>query len=249
MCIDIIIDGANISHIKSTEIVAARIEKAIDELSKFGLEAHAVFPQYIYERKNKNKKIIDFEVIDALISSGKLSLVDGNDDVILISLAYDDGALILSNDSFSDHKSKSWCTSEVRKVIDNRRIKFSFVKDRFVIPLEDRCKITKCQNEKKTGCNEEINIPNFKDIVTNNLDSLCFEEDILPEPVNKLIEIVDCPKKHRLSDVSSKIKTETGYSINDVFGNSKKASKFLEKCGYEISRENNQFYVTGGVAV
>jgi hypothetical protein len=245
MSFDIIIDGTNISHVTSTKIMAARIEEAINGLSMFGLEAHAIAPSYMYD--GKNKKFIDLEVVDRLISSGKLSLVNGNDDAILISLAYDVDSLILSNDSFSDHKSKNWCTSEVRKFIDKRRVTFSFIQDFFVIPLEDRCKIAKYQDEKK-GHNKVFDVPTFKEIVIKDPASFDIEIDNLPEPVNKLIQIIYDTKKHRLSDVSSRIKVETGYSINDLFGNTKRASQFLKKHGFKVSMEKNQFYVTGCAA-
>ncbi|MDG6219577.1 MAG: hypothetical protein QCI00_09085, partial [Candidatus Thermoplasmatota archaeon] len=229
MSFDVIIDGANISHVTSTKIVAARIENAINELSKFGLEGHAIVPGYMYDGKNQNKRFIDLEVVDRLISCEKLSLVNGNDDAILISSAYDVDSLILSNDSFNDHRSKHWCTSDVINFIDKRRITFSIVKDLFVIPLEDRCKIAVYQSEKKKEADNEIDLATFKELVIKDPASFDIKTDYLPAPVNKLIEILNEKKKHRLSEVSSKVKKETGYSIKDMFGNSTRASQFLKE--------------------
>lgn len=248
MSFDVIIDGANISHITSTEIVAARIENAIDGLSKFGLEAHVIFPQYMYEGKSKNKKLADTEVVDRLCSTGKLSLVNGDDDAILISAAYDANSFILSNDSFSDHKSKKWCTPEVINFIDNHRLTFSFVDNFFIVPLEDRCKIEKYRNTKIKDGYEELDVPVFKARVSKDPNSYNTETHNLPKPVNRLLEILNDTKNHRLSDVSSRLKNETGYSINDLFGKSKIAVQFLEICGFQVSKKKDQFYVTGCAA-
>ncbi|MCQ6963676.1 NYN domain-containing protein [Methanolobus chelungpuianus] len=250
MSFDVIIDGANISHVTSTKIVAARIEHAIDGLSTFGLEAHAILPQYMYNGKNKNKNVTDVSVIDRLLSAKKISLVNVDDDNILISAAFDADSLILSNDSFSDHISKSWCTLELRDFIKDRRLSFCFVEDRFIIPLSDRCKINKYHIEKKGHILEQntetkvVDIPNFKELVVKNPTCSSIPTEKLPEPVTKLLGIVSDSKKHRLSDVSSKLKKEAGFSINDIFGNTKRASLFLEIRGFEITVKNDQCYVT-----
>lgn len=251
MSYDVIIDGANVAYSTSNTIVAARIEEAINVFLKDGLEAHAVLPNYMYKGKNKNKKISDPEVVDRLLSANKLSLVSGDDDGMLISAAVKADALILSNDSFSDHKKKSWCTPEVISFIDKRKLSFSFVGKLFIIPLEDKCKINRYRNEKEMHISELKkeekleDVSAFKNIVTK--DPACSDiriEDI-PEPVRILEGMLQGNKRYRLSDASSKLKEETGYSLNNLFGNSKNASKFLQNHGFQVLRDQNQYYVTG----
>jgi hypothetical protein len=195
------------------------------------------------------------EIIDKLISTGQLSLVDGEDDGIIITVAYESDCLILTNDSFSDHKDKKWCTDEIKNFINDRRLTFSFVGGNFLVPLKDQCKIKEYLKSKKPLENKSpakksrpVNLPFFKESVIK--DSTCsgISAEQFPKEVGTLLKMLEGNNRKRLSDVSSRLKVKTGFSVNDIFVNSKRASQFLESQRFKVSMKDNQYYIEGDVA-
>ena len=227
------IDGANVAHKDNETILASRIEIALNGLKKYGFESHALLPDY------QIKKMGDSEIVEKLVKEGQLTLITNYDDVVLITRAYDTNAYILTNDRFRDHKNKDWWTPEIDLLISNRMIQYEIIEEELSIPLDVRPKIEKYSNE----CSmHQLSVPEFKKHATNggvSPDILLIE---LPEPVQVAINLIP-DKEITYSDWGSIVKNETGYRLNDLFGHSKHASRFLKSRKYPVKNANNNIYV------
>ncbi|MCJ7616237.1 MAG: hypothetical protein MUO43_06835 [Desulfobacterales bacterium] len=232
------IDGANVAHKDNKTILASRIEIALNGLKKEGFESHALLPDY------QVKKMEDPEIVEKLVQEGRLTLITNNDDLVVITRAYDNNACILTNDRFRDHKNKDWWSPEIDLWISNRLISFDIIEGDLSIPLDVRLKIEKYSKE----CSMyQLSVPEFKKHATNGGVSPDILLEELPDPVQVAIKLIP-DKEITYSDWGSLVKNKTGYPLKDLFGNVKHAARFLKSRRYPVKNAKNNIYVKAAAA-
>ena len=247
MELKVYIDAQNIGHENDKTISGLRIEAALGEMEKYGFKSHAILPSYLITGKQNNSKIIkNPNIIKKLIDEKRLSLVSNNDDEAIITTAYDDDAFILTNDRYSDHKTKKWCTPEINKWMKSKLITFDFIEEKFIISLSERKRLN---IQSKHPSISQIAIPDFKTHVTNGGFSSDTSSEVFPTPVQKMLKLLQGKSNEiRLDAFGSQLKSKIGYKLNDLFGNAKHATKFLESRGYSVRQDNGNTYVRGAAA-
>lgn len=231
------IDGANIAHEDSETILASRIEIAFEELKKLGFEPHVLLPNYI------EKKMKDSEIVKKLINERRLSLISNHDDEVLITIANKKDAYILTNDRFKDHKQKDWWSQDIDKWIETKIIPYEFIEGEFILPIsvQNRLPINVKPYRAPQMC-----LPEFKKHVTNGGISSKTRFEEFPEPVQKMLKLIqENPGETTFATLGSQLKNNTGYGINDLFRNSKHATRFLKSRGFSIRQEEYNIYVEG----
>ena len=233
-------DGANIIHVNKKTISISRLETAYDEMQKYGLKAHILLPNYML------KKVDNPEIVNKMISEGRLSLISNNDDEALITIAYEKNAFILTNDRFEDHKKKKWWTPEMDEWSKIKLIPFEFIKEDFLIPLG-------VQHRLKIHLNDSLispmSVSDFKERATNGGVSLSKSFESLPNPVQTMLELISQNSNEMtLAALGTHLKTKTDYRLNDIFGKAKHAARFLKSRGYEVRQDKGDFYVKRVIA-
>ena len=229
------IDGANVAHEDGETIICSRIETAINEMEKIGLVPHALLPNYVL------KKILDPEIVKKLKNDKKLSLISNDDDEALITVAYKKNAFFLTNDRFKDHKKKEWWSQDLNKWIESKRISYEFIEGNFTISI---CEENKVANQLKNYGMYQMSLSEFKKTATNGGVSADTPTERFPDSIQQMLNfILKKPDEITIAALGSKLKNKTGCKINDLFGNSKNASRFLKSQGFKVRSDNNNFYV------
>ena len=234
------IDGANVIHVNNKTIRASRLETACDGMQKYGLKAHILLPNYIL------KKVDSPEIINKMTGEGKLSLISNNNDDVLITIAYEKDAFILTNDRFEDHKKKEWWTPEIDEWSKTKLITFDFIKEDISIPLSIRQRLKIHLNDSPIS---PMSVSDFKGHATNGgvPSSKSFES--LPNPVQTILELISQnPNEMTLAALGTRLKDMTDYRLNDIFGKAKHAARFLKSRGYEVRQDKGDFYVKRVIA-
>lgn len=229
------IDGANVAHKDGKTISVSRIENVIDEFEKLGLIPHVLLSNYVI------KKIKNPTIVNKLINEGRISPISNDDDEALITFAYKKNAFFLTNDRFKDHKKKEWWSSELSKWIESKRIPYEFIEGKFSIPIGTQYQLSKYLTKSEKT---QMPISEFKKKATNGGVPLDTPTDIFPDPVQQILNFI--PKitdEITLAALGSELKNMTGCKLNDLFGNSKNAAKFLKSQGFRIRYDNNNFHV------
>ncbi|MCK4799306.1 MAG: hypothetical protein KAT05_18175 [Spirochaetes bacterium] len=226
------IDGANIAHEDSKTIICSRIETALNEMEKLGLDPHALLPNYII------KKIKSPEIVEKLKNERRLSLISNDDDEALITVAYEEDAFILTNDRFKNHKNKEWWSPELDKWMEAKHIPYEFIKGNILISKSEKYKLDTYLN------NLQMSLSEFKNKATNGGVSKGTPTESFPEPVQQMLNLIErIHDEITLAALGSELKNLTGCKLNDIFGNSKYAARFLESRGIKVRNDNNNFYV------
>ena len=242
-----IIDTQNVGHVDDKTIIGLRIEAAFDWMEQYDFKAHAILPSYLITgKKNIDKTIQNQNIIEKLIREKRLSLVSNDDDEAIITTAYDNDAFILTNDRYKDHKCEKWCTPEIKKFLESKLITFDFIEEKFTIPMSARKRLN---IQSKDSSISQMSIPDFKAQVISGVFSSDTSSEEFPAPVLKMLKLIqEKSDEIRLDAFGSQLKSKIGYKLNDLFGNAKHATRFLESRGYSIRHEKNSIYVTGATA-
>ena len=237
------IDGANIGHEDEENISGLRIKEALCMVEKYGFEAHVIFPSYLINRQNENKKkkVKHPEIIDVLKNEGRLSLVSNDDDEAIITIASDNDAFILTNDRYKNHKEKSWWNPKNDKLIKSNLITFDFIEGKISISQSERHRLNIHLNDLSQP---QMSLSDFKKHATNGGVPLKTHLETLPKAVQIIPELIQQNQKEiSLAALGSKLKNRTNYGLNELFGNSKNAAKFLKSRGYPIRHNKGVIYV------
>ena len=238
------IDGANVAYDGTGKISVSRIKSVIDGLKKYGLEAHVILPSYMLNGKDSRKKVDRPEFIQKLMESGKLDLIQNDDDIALITAAYEMKCFILSNDKFGNYKQKYWCTPEIREWIEESRISYEIIEGNLVIPADSLCKIKRLLQAEKSVQNIYQN--DLKEVSSGAYTETSDKgSDLITE---KIVDIVRKTSKNTsFAMLGSEIKKETGRTMTQQFGNAKKFAQFLAERGFKVSYTNNEYFFEGAI--
>ena len=242
------IDGANIGHEDEENISGLRIKEALCMMEKYGFKAHVIFPSYLIngQNKNKKKKVKHPEIIDELKNEGRLSLVSNDDDEAIITIASDTDSFILTNDRYKDHKEKSWWNPKNDKLIKSNLITFDFIEDKISISQSERHRLNIYLNDLSQS---QMSLSNFKKHATNGGVPLKARLETLPKTVQIIPELIpQNPNEISLAALGSELKNRTDHGLKDLFGNSNNAAKFLKSRGYPIRRNKGDIYVKAATA-
>ena len=233
-------DGANIIHVDKKTISISRLETAYDEIQKYGLKAHILLPNYML------KKVDNPEIVNKMISEGRLSLISNNDDEALITIAYEKNAFILTNDRFEDHKKKEWWIPEMDEWSKIKLIPFEFIKEDILIPLGVQHRLKIHLNDLPTS---PMSVSDFKGHATNGGVSSSRSFESFPKPVQTMLELISQNSNEMtLAALGTHLKAKTDYRLNDLFGKAKHAARFLKSRGYEVRQDKGDFYVKRVIA-
>ena len=228
-------DGANIIHVDKKTIRTSRLEAAYDAMQKYGLRAHIILPNYML------KKVDNQEIVNKMISEGKLSLISNDDDEVLITIAYEKDAFILTNDRFENHKKKEWWTPKMDGWSKTKLITFDFIEEDISIPLSVRHHLKINLNDSPTSL---MSVSDFKGHATNGGVPLSTSFESLPKPVQTMLELISQnPNEMTLATLGTRLKAKTDCRMNDLFGKSKHTSRFLKSRGYKVRQYENNTYV------
>ncbi|ETN67937.1 hypothetical protein AND_000238 [Anopheles darlingi] len=135
----IIIDGCNVaySHLNGKAFSVKGLQLCINYFKKLGHEVSAVVPQY----KMKRFQSTDQDLLNKLCEQGLVVLAPSKtlpgqcsssyDDRLILRIAEQFDAAIISNDNFRD---LLHCSPEWRQIITTRVIGYTWVKDCFFLP-------------------------------------------------------------------------------------------------------------------
>lgn len=231
------IDGANVAHENKKTIRMSRIEKMVRDLQKVGAEPEVFLQKYKYEQLD------DKEAADKLIKEGLMTIVKHDDDIMLITCAYETDSFLVTNDKYSKEREQTWWTPEIEAWASNKIIRYESISGDVFIPLDVQHRLSSYFKE------HEMSIPDFKAHATNGGVSSKIPFEALPEPVQKIPELISKNSGElTLAALGSQLKTATGYKPNDLFGNAKHTARFLESRGYSTIQNKGNTYVKGATA-
>ena len=236
------IDAQNVGHENEDMINGLRIKASLDIMEEYGFEAHAVLPGHLITGEKQNRKIVKHkEILKKLVREKRLSLVSNNDDVAIITAAFDNDAFILTNDRYNDHKDKKWCTPEISKWMKSKLITFDFIESKIVIPMSERIRRNTHLNKSPTP---PMSLPDFKAYATNGGVPKDTPFDALPEPVQRMSELISKNRSEMtLAALGSQLKSKTDLGLKDLFGKAKHAARFLKSRGYQVRSSKSDFVV------
>jgi hypothetical protein len=231
------IDGANVAHENKKTIRTSRIEKMVYDLQKVGAEPEVFLQKYKYNQLD-NK-----EAADKLKEEGLMTIVKHDDDIMLITCAYETDSFLVTNDKYGKEREQPWWKPDMDEWASNKIIRYESTSGDVFIPLDVQHRL------KSYFKNHEMPIPDFKAHATNGGVSPKIPFEALPEAVQKIPEIISQNSGElTLAALGSQLKNATGYKPNDLFGKAKHAARFLESRGYSTIQNEGNIYVKGATA-
>lgn len=144
-----VVDGANILYDdrgiviredgkRQPQIRPERLLSLINYIEENGGEVICLVKDGTYHSGRKkssidNPRFGDWSIVEKLIKSGKIQIVNGNDDIYVILYALEIDAFIISRDKFRDHK-KSHQELDWKKIGQLKIEDYTFIKNKFVSP-------------------------------------------------------------------------------------------------------------------
>ena len=231
------IDGANVAHENKKTIRMSRIEKMVHDLQKVGAEPQVLLQKYKYDQLDDKK------VADKLIKERLMDIVNHDDDIMLITCAYETDSFLVTNDKHQKEKRQSWWISEMDEWASNKIIGYESISGNVFIPLDVQHRLSSYFKE------HEMSVSEFKAHVTNGGFSSDTSYEEFPAPVQKMLKLIqDKSEEIRLDAFGSQLKNVIGYTLNDLFGKRKHAARFLESRGYSTIHNEGNLYVKGVAA-
>ncbi|MCL7413137.1 MAG: hypothetical protein M8353_05920 [ANME-2 cluster archaeon] len=231
------IDGANVAHENKKTIRISRIEKMVHDLQKVGAEPEVLIQKY------KCNQLDDKDAADKLIEEGLMTIVKHNDDIMLITCAYETDSFLVTNDKYVKERKQPWWTPGMEVWASDKIIRYESISGDIFIPLDVQHRLMLDFKE------HEMSIPDFKAHATNGGVSPNISLEEFPESVKEMLKLIqEKSDEITYAALGSQLKTATGYKPNDLFGNAKHAARFLESRGYSTTHNEGNTYVKGVAA-
>ena len=231
------IDGANVAHKNKKTIRMSRIEKMVHDLQKVGAEPEVLLQKYKYD------ELDDKDAADKLIKEGLMTIVKHDDDIMLITCAYETNSFLVTNDKYGKERKQPWWTPKIEAWASDKIIRYESISEDVFIPLDVQHRLSSYFKE------HEMSIPDFKAHATNGGISSKIPFEALPAPVQKIPELIaKTSSEITIAALGSHLMNATGCKLNDLFGKTKHTTRFLESRGYSIRHEKDSIYVKGATA-